>query len=159
MSCKVHPLFVCNSFPNSTIFEPWSISRAAWSFKVNKIMLLLPTTFFTGSLEPSGQLVPCLPWRYLGSLRSALCWPPISPSLLVTVMYSAINHVYNFSISPNLSLNLLYLLLLSSSLSTPVTTSPSIALLWLALFILEFSAQASSLPETSWDRGPYLIGS
>lgn len=102
MSCKVHPLFVCNSFPNSTIFEPWSISRAAWSFKVNKIMLLLPTTFFTGSLEPSGQLVPCLPWRYLGSLRSALCWPPISPSLLVTVMYSAINHVYNFSISPKL---------------------------------------------------------
>ena len=112
-------------------------------------MLLLPTTFFTGSLEPSGQLVPCLPRRHLGSLRSALCWPPIPPSLLATVMHSAINHVYNCSMSPKLvtesPLSTTPFLL---SISIPVTISPSISLLWLALFVLEVSAQASSLPET-----------
>lgn len=42
-------------------------------------MSLLPTTFFTGSSEPSGQPATYLPPRHLEPLKSAVSWPPILP--------------------------------------------------------------------------------
>ena len=134
---------------------------------ISKFHYIWATVHFKGSVifwNKQDHVTPpynILHWL-LRTFRSACTLPPTKASRVPQVSSllashapippghrNAINHVHNCSMSPTpVTESPLSTTPFLLSVSAPVTTSPSISLLWLALFILEFSAQASSLPET-----------